>query len=71
MPKGWPEPPHVETDEGAFTGRIAHFHPPARGHPDSRILLGVPILTPNRRKVINVTVSSLATAVAWLREHAR
>ena len=29
MPKGWPEPPHVETDESAFTGRTAPILAPA------------------------------------------
>ena len=70
MPKGWPEPPHDETDESAFTGRTAPFHPPASGHRGSRILLGVPILTPDRRKIVDVTIGSLTTTLAWLRENA-
>ena len=70
MPKGWPEAPHVETDESAITGRTDPIHPPAHGQIESRILLGIPFLTPDRRKIIDVNISRLATALAWLRENA-
>ncbi len=71
MPIGWPAGDHHETDESAFTGRTEPMQPPATHlDPDSRITLGVPILTPDRRKICNVPIGSLATAVAWLRENA-
>ena len=70
MPKGWPEAPHVETDESAITGRTDPIHPPAHGQLESRILLGIPFLTPDRRKIVDVNISRLATALAWLRENA-
>ena len=34
------------------------------------ILLGVPILTPDRRKVVSVSVSNLVPTLAWLRRNA-
>ena len=33
------------------------------------ILLGVPILTPDRRKVVSVSVSNLVPTLAWLRRN--
>lgn len=64
MPTGWPEPPHVETDESALTGRIAICGA------GSSIRLGIPILTPDRRKVIEMAISDLTPSLAWLRENA-
>ena len=70
MPIGWPEAPHVETDESAFTGRTEPMQPPAFQARGSRVVFGVPILTPDRRKTIEVSIGALTTTVAWLREHA-
>lgn len=72
MPAGWPEPPHVETDESAFTGRTA---PLPTQNLSGRIvpcyvLLGIPILTAARRKIVKVAVSDLVPALAWLRRNA-
>lgn len=70
MPKGWPVPPHDETDESAFTGRTEPMQPPAYQARGSRVVFGVPILTPDHRKTIEVSIDALTTTVAWLREHA-
>ena len=69
MPKGWPEAPHVETDESAFTGRTDPIHPPSGRGFGSSVYFGVPILTTDRRKIVDVNISKLTTALAWLREN--
>ena len=72
MPAGWPDGDHHEIDESAITGRSAPL--PERSRPGRTvpcsILLGVPILTPDRRKVVSVSVSNLVPTLAWLRRNA-
>ena len=72
MPIGWPGGDHHETDESAFTGRTEPMQPRAHTYRarGSRAVFGVPILTPDRRKTIEVSIDALTTTVAWLREHA-
>ena len=71
MPVGWPGGNHHETDESAITGRTATIHAPSHGNPYAAIYLGIPILAPERRKIVDVDIGDLATTLAWLRENAR
>ena len=73
MPAGWPDGNHHETDESAFTGRTAPLpaiDTPAESRP-CYVILGVPMLTPTRRKIFEIAVSDLVPSLAWLRENAR
>lgn len=68
MPIGWPAGDHHEADESAITGRIAPLPEKTdNGSGDPVILFGVPILTPERRCVVNVGVSFLPETLAQLR----
>ena len=68
MPVGWPAGDHHEADESAITGRTAPLPEYTDyGSGDPTILFGVPILTPERRKVIPIGVRFLPETLAQLR----
>ena len=63
MPAGWPEAPHAEQDENAFSGRTAAVTGPAS------VYLDAPLLTLDRIKFFKVNV--LADLHRRCREEAR
>ena len=64
MPAGWPDPAHPEADESALTGRTAAL--PA----EARVWLGLPTLTQDRTRVLEVRVGGLVGAIEWIRARA-
>lgn len=64
MPTGWPDPAHPEADESALTGRTAALPLAAR------IWLGLPMLTHDRTRVLEVQIGGLVGAAAWIRARA-